>query len=232
MNAAPAPPGPVVTRAHDVVKTFKRGSETVHALRGAGIEVRAGEVLGVSGASGSGKSTLLAVLCGWETPESGDVMHIDGQVARLKWSSLAIVPQTLGLLHDLTVVENIELSGRLTRKRKREPGRAAELMDKLGLTHLATRYPTQTSVGEQQRTAIARGLYLRPALTLADEPTAHQDAGFGQRVLDTIRDHANTGGAFLIVSHDRQTLEACDRVLAMRDGTLSGDEHTRDEFGL
>ena len=67
---------------------------------------------------------------------------------------------------------------------------------------------------------------------LADEPTAHQDAGFGQRVLDTIRDHANAGGAFLIVSHDRQTLDACDRVLAMRDGTLSGDAHAREEFGL
>jgi putative ABC transport system ATP-binding protein len=142
-------------------------------------------------------------------------------VERLTWSSLAIVPQTLGLLHDLTVRENIELSGRLTRKRKREPARTDELMEQLGLMHLAARYPNQTSVGEQQRTSMARGLYLRPALTLADEPTAHQDLGFGQRVLDTIRDHANAGGAFLIVSHDTQTLDACDRVLVMRDGTLS-----------
>jgi putative ABC transport system ATP-binding protein len=221
VSPVPAPPVDVVTRAEGVVKTFKRGAETVHALRGADVEVRAGEVVGVSGASGSGKSTLLAVLCGWEDPEAGSVTHVDGRVARLRWSSLAIVPQTLGLLHDLTVRENIELSGRLTRKRKREPGRADELMDKLGLTHLAGRYPNQTSVGEQQRTSMARGLYLRPALTLADEPTAHQDAGFGQRVLDTIRDHANSGGAFLIVSHDTQTLDACDRVLTMRDGTLS-----------
>jgi putative ABC transport system ATP-binding protein len=220
------PPG-VVTRARDVAKTFKRGTETVHALRGADIEVRAGEILGVSGASGSGKSTLLAVLCGWEVPESGEVTHIDGRVARLAWSSLAIVPQTLGLLHDLTVRENIELSGRLARKRKPEPGRAEELMERLGLTHLAGRYPNQTSVGEQQRTSIARGLYLRPALTLADEPTAHQDAGFGQRVLDTVRDHANTGGAFLIVSHDKQTLDFCDRVLTMRDGTLTSLEERR-----
>lgn len=210
-----------MTRARDIVKTFTRGAETVHALRGAGIEVRAGEVLGLSGASGSGKSTLLAVLCGWERPESGEVTHVDGQVARLTWSSLAIVPQTLGLLHDLTVLENIELPGRLARRRKPQPDRAAELMAQLGLTHLAGRYPNQVSVGEQQRTALARALYLRPALTLADEPTAHQDAGFAARVLDTVRAHAGDGGAFILVSHDRQTLDACDRVVTMRDGTLS-----------
>ena len=221
MTPVRQPSGGVVTSARDVVKTFTRGTETVHALRGAGIEVRAGEVVGLSGASGSGKSTLLAVLCGWERPESGEVTHVDGAVARLTWSSLAIVPQTLGLLHDLTVVENIELPGRLARRRKPEPGRATELMEQLGLTHLSERYPNQVSVGEQQRTALARGLYLRPALTLADEPTAHQDAGFGARVLDTVRAHAASGGAFLLVSHDRQTLDACDRVLTMRDGTVS-----------
>lgn len=213
--------GGIVTAAHGVVKTFTRRAETVHALRGADVQVRAGEMLGVSGASGSGKSTLLAVLCGWERPEAGEVTHAHGAVAGLRWSSLAIVPQTLGLLDDLTLRENLELSGRLTRGRTPEPGRADELMQRLGLTHLAARYPDQVSVGEQQRTSLARGLYQRPALMLADEPTAHQDAGFADRVLDVLRDHARDGGAFLIVSHDRQTLGACDRVLTMRDGRLS-----------
>jgi ABC-type lipoprotein export system ATPase subunit len=221
MVSAPARSAEPVTRAYDVVKTFRRGSEVVHALRGAQLEIRAGEVVGVSGASGSGKSTMLSVLCGWEQPESGEVSHVDGDPAGLLWSSLALVPQTLGLLHDLTVRENIELPGRLGPGPRPEGERADELMARLGLTHLQNRSPLATSVGEQQRTALARALYLRPALTLADEPTAHQDAGFARRVLDTIRRHAETGGAFLIVSHDRLALDACDRTLTMRDGTLS-----------
>ena len=218
--SAPLPPS-VVARGRALVKSFQRGTETVHALRGADIEVRAGEMLGVSGASGSGKSTMLAVLCGWESPESGEVDHLDGDAATLGWDALSLVPQTLGLLQDLTVRENIELPGRLARPKRNENGRADELMQLLGLTHLADRDTSAISVGEQQRTALARGLYLRPSLMLADEPTAHQDAGFGRRVLDVIRAHADAGGAFVIVSHDKLTLDACDRVLTMRDGSLA-----------
>lgn len=220
MSAAESGVDAVVTRGRALVKTFQRGAETVHALRGADIEVRAGELLGVSGASGSGKSTMLAVLCGWEVPDSGDVEHLHGSAADLSWSSLALVPQTLGLLQDLTVRENIALPGRLARPRRHENGRAEQLMELFGLSQLAERDTSAISVGEQQRTALARGLYLRPALMLADEPTAHQDAGFAQRVLAAIRMHADDGSAFVIVSHDRIALDACDRVLTMRDGTL------------
>lgn len=218
--SASSPNAEVVARGSGLVKTFRRGAETVHALRGADIEIRAGEMVGVSGASGSGKSTMLAVLCGWEEPDAGEVTHLHGHAADLTWSSLALVPQTLGLLHDLTVRENIALPGRLARPPRDEDGRADELMTLLGLTHLADRDTSAISVGEQQRTALARGLFLRPAVMLADEPTAHQDAGFARRVLDTIRMHAEAGGAFVIVTHDPLALDACDRVLTMRDGTL------------
>jgi ABC-type lipoprotein export system ATPase subunit len=215
--------GDVVVDGADLVKSFRRGSETVQALRGAGLTVRGGEMLGISGASGSGKSTLLAVLCGWEQPESGTVTHPGGPVADLPWSELALVPQTLGLLEDLTVAENIKLGGRLAPRRERriDDDRARELMDRLGLRHLAARFPKAVSVGEQQRTAMARGLYLRPRLLLADEPTAHQDRGWGQAVLDAMRDHADSGAAMIVVSHDPQTLDFCDRVLIMVDGILS-----------
>jgi ABC-type lipoprotein export system ATPase subunit len=217
--------GDVVIDGSELVKSFRRGAEIVHALRGAALTVRAGEMLGISGASGSGKSTLLAVLCGWEQPESGTVVHPGGPVADLPWSELALVPQTLGLLEDLTVEENIKLGGRLAprqdrRNAKDDAGRAHELMDRLGLRHLAARFPKAVSVGEQQRTAMARALYLRPRLLLADEPTAHQDRGWGQAVLDAMRDHADTGGGMIVVSHDPQTLDFCDRVLIMVDGVL------------
>ena len=94
-------------------------------------------------------------------------------------------------------------------------------MERLGLVHLGERNPKAVSVGEQQRTAMARALYLRPRLLLADEPTAHQDRGWGQAVLDAMRDHADTGAAIVVVSHDPQTLEFCDRVQIMTDGELA-----------
>jgi putative ABC transport system ATP-binding protein len=209
-----------VIRARGLHKTYQRGSETVHALRGADIEVLAGEIVGISGASGSGKSTLLAVMCGWEHAEAGSVEHVGGAVDELGWSQLALVPQTLGLLEDLTVRENIELGGRLARPRRDDADRANELMTRLGLEHLEARFPAEISVGERQRTAMARGLYLRPALLLADEPTAHQDAGWGQAVLDAMRAHSDAGAAVLMVSHDQQSLDFCDRRLTMIDGTL------------
>jgi putative ABC transport system ATP-binding protein len=217
------PPGAVVTGAAGLTKAYLRGHEYVQALRGTDLSVRTGELVGISGASGSGKSTLLAVLCGWETPDSGLVEHVAGPVAGLPWSALALVPQTLGLLEDLTVIENVLLGARLARPPRRERDRAETLLAELGLSHLAQRFPKQTSVGEQQRTAIARALLLRPALLLADEPTAHQDRGWGQAVLDALRRLADEGGAVLIVSHDETTLAFCDRHLTMTDGVLRAD---------
>ncbi len=218
-----APNSPdVVVRASGVRKSYSRGSEVVQALRGADLCLRRGELVGLAGPSGSGKSTLLAVLCGWEQPDAGSVEH-PGQgrpAAMLPWSALALVPQTLGLLEDLTVAENVGLSARLGGSPRRERAHRDALLSGLGLAHLRARLPKTTSVGEQQRTAIARALFGEPALILADEPTAHQDRGWGQVVLDALRARADAGSALLLVSHDAQTLESCDRVLTMVDGTV------------
>ncbi|TAM81255.1 MAG: ATP-binding cassette domain-containing protein [Jatrophihabitans sp.] len=211
-----------VVRGAALVKTFRRDAEVVHALRGVDIEVAAGEIVGIQGASGSGKSTLLAVLCGWEEPDSGEVTHPGGAAAELPWSELALVPQTLGLLEDLPVTENVLLPARLIRQLDGYAERARSLQHRLGLTHLAARFPSQISLGERQRTAFARALLLRPRLLLADEPTAHQDAGFADVVLDMLHEHADGGGACVLVSHHAATLARADRVLSMRDGVLTG----------
>ncbi len=209
-----------VVRGLELDKSFRRGSEIVHALRGVDIAVHPGEIVGVSGASGSGKSTLLAVLCGWEPPDSGSVEHAGGSAAALPWSELALVPQTLGLLEDLTVAENVLLPARLTRQAGAHRARAQQLMTEIGIDALGDRFPSQISLGEQQRTSIARALLLRPRLLLADEPTAHQDHGLAERVLRCLRKHADAGGACVLVSHHRQALDHTDRLLSMVDGTL------------
>ncbi|MGH3262311.1 MAG: ATP-binding cassette domain-containing protein [Trebonia sp.] len=224
MSAAPeqdslSPDG--VVRGRALTKSFRRDAETVHALRGVDITVDGGEILGISGASGSGKSTLLAVLCGWEDPDAGELVHAGGTAAELPWSELALVPQTLGLLEDLPIRENILLPARLIKQTDHYAGRADALMKRLGIDHLADRFPDQVSLGERQRTSIARALLLRPRLLLVDEPTAHQDHGWADVVLGCLRDHTGEGGACVLVSHHSHALDQADRRLSMADGILT-----------
>lgn len=212
----------LVVRGRSLHKSFRRDAEIVHALRGVDIDVAPGEILGISGASGSGKSTLLAVLCGWEVPEEGELAHRGGgRAVDLPWGELALVPQTLGLLEDLTISENVLLPARLIKQRDEYLQRADELMARLRIDHLADRFPEQVSLGERQRASIARALLLRPRLVLADEPTAHQDHGFADVVMACLREHADAGGSCVLVSHHRHALDHADRVLAMTDGQLA-----------
>lgn len=217
-------PGTTVVTGRAITKSFRRDAEIVHALRGVDIDVESGRILGITGASGSGKSTLLAVLCGWEKPDDGTVEHVGGSVASLPWAELAIVPQTLGLLDDLPALENVLLPARLINRNHEYAERAVELMTRLGLDHLQDRFSDQVSLGEQQRIAIARALLLQPRLILADEPTAHQDHGWADVALSLIREHAENGGASVLVSHHAQALEHADRLLTMRDGVLCHEE--------
>jgi putative ABC transport system ATP-binding protein len=210
--------GRPVLRGRGLAKTYSRGAETVHALRDVDVNVCAGEILAVCGVSGSGKTTLLSVLCGWEQPDRGRVEHGSGPVATLPWAELAIVPQSLALLEDLSVADNVALPARLTKVDRRR--RCTELMERLEIAHLARRFPAQTSLGEQQRCAVARALVMRPALVLADEPTAHQDELRAATLLAAMRDEADAGAGFLLVSHHDQVLSHADQVRVMSDGAL------------
>jgi ABC-type lipoprotein export system ATPase subunit len=206
-------------------KSYARGDEQVHALRGVGLTLHPGELVALVGPSGSGKSTLLNVLCGWERPDGGQLAwtpELAGTTPdKLPWGRLAIIPQALGLLDDLTVAENILLPARLTGRLAEFRPRAQELMDGLGIAHLAARYPKQTSLGEQQRCAASRALLLEPTLLLADEPTAHQDAGWTDAIFARFRELLRHGGACLIATHNPETWGYADRVLSMHDGTLT-----------
>jgi putative ABC transport system ATP-binding protein len=210
--------GPLVELA-GVSKSYRRGGEEVRALRGVGLSVEPGEVVGLMGPSGSGKTTLLNLICGWEHPDEGSVT---GSVAPAdglqRWADVAIVAQGLGLSPELTVRENVALALRLS------GDATADDLDRrlagLGLTDLADRYPAETSLGEQQRTAVARALALDPSLVLADEPTAHQDADHADTVLDALRERADQGGACLVATHDPRLLPHLDRVLRLHDGRL------------
>jgi putative ABC transport system ATP-binding protein len=223
-----------LVEVRDVRKAFARGPEEVHALAGVTASLTPAEVVALVGRSGSGKTTLLNVLCGWEEPDSGEVVWRGGRgssaVADLPWSEIAIVPQGLGLVEELSVRENIELPLRLQRngasrdELRRKGGtnqRVETLLGALGLQALADRGPAEISIGEQQRTAVARALVLLPRLLLADEPTGHQDETWARGVRRLLRLAADKGVCCLLATHNREVVRYADRLLGIKDGLVT-----------
>jgi putative ABC transport system ATP-binding protein len=211
----------------NLTKRFRRGAETVTALDDVSLVVNPGELTVAAGPSGSGKTTLLSIIAGFETPDAGSVrfespLPAGAEPLSLTWRHLAFVPQALALLDELSVEENVDVPALLDPD---APGGvpAEELLTRLEIQQLADRYPSMTSGGEQQRTAVARALRLHPALLLGDEPTGHQDRERIDLVIGLLREHAYGGNVVLISSHDEAVIAAADRVLTLADGRLVSD---------
>ncbi|OLT46743.1 ABC transporter ATP-binding protein [Saccharomonospora sp. CUA-673] len=215
---------PVALRASGLRRTFPHPGGDVEVLRGLELTVEPGELVTVAGRSGAGKSALLALLCGFDTPDAGAVHVGDVRVtAELPWHTCALLPQAFGLAHELTAAENVALPLLLTGATVGAAMDAAgALLDRLRLASLTDRYPGELSSGQQQRVALARALAPRPAVLIADEPTAHLDAGTTPVVLETLRRHADSGAAVLVASHDEAVHDVANRRLDLADGTLAG----------
>jgi ABC-type lipoprotein export system ATPase subunit len=176
------------------------------------------ELVVVQGRSGTGKSTLLALLAGWCEPDAGTITWgraFDGHDVTT-WDQVAIVPQVLGLVGELTTRENVELALRgrgtpLAAAREH----ATHMLDALALTEVEARPPHETSLGQRQRAALARALASEPTLLLADEPTSHQDAATARRVVSVMRARAEAGSGVLVTTHDEMVAAAADRVITL-----------------
>jgi putative ABC transport system ATP-binding protein len=197
------------------------GAATV--LRVGSWTVVAGEHWLLAGASGSGKTTLLHILAGLTTPTLGTVIvggtdlgTLSG-AARDRWRgrTVGIVPQRLHLVGALDVRDNLRLAQYLAGLPE-DPGRVRDLLDSVGVVDLARRYPRELSQGQAQRVAIARAVVNRPALVLADEPTANLDDAHAARALELLRRQASANGAVLVVaSHDARVHSLLPRVYAL-----------------
>jgi putative ABC transport system ATP-binding protein len=212
---------PAVVELDGVHKSYGTGGTTVAVLRGVELRVAAGEIVAVAGRSGSGKTTLLTLVAGFERADAG-VVEVDGAPAAAvpPWSTLAVVPQSLGLVDELTVAENVALAGRLA-----GPGTGAdlpgdELLDQLGVGHLRRRFPDEISLGEQQRVAVARAAATRPVVLLADEPISHQNEGWARTVMLVLERLADAGTACLIATHNAVAFESAHRVVELDEGRL------------
>lgn len=218
-------------RLEDVRVTYRRGGVTVEALRGVTLDVPVGDFLAIRGPSGSGKSTLLRVMAGLWPATSGRVL-LDGQpvhqlsdaaLATIRRRRIGFLHQLFNLLPDLTASDNVSLPLLLDGLRGAEASHRAEgAMERLGVAHLAERYPEELSGGEMLRVALARALVIEPLLVLADEPTGSLDRENSRRVLELFREvHEANGVTFVVVTHDDEVAESARRTLRLVDGCLT-----------
>ena len=203
-----------VVRLANISKSFRRGDTDVVVLNGLEAEIDRGEVVIIRGRSGSGKTTLLNILAGWQESDSGDVFW-DVEKPD-SWDEVAVVPQSLGLLPELTLGENIGLPGRLADSETD----VSNVASRLEIPHLLDRPVDGASLGEQQRTAIGRALIRRPSLLLADEPSSHQDLGRLHLVWQLISEVAASGTAVIAATHDPDAFDYADRILDLSEGRL------------
>ena len=213
----PSVTAPTTTAAETVLEAeaLTRSFGPVRAVDGASLRLGRGELAVLVGRSGSGKSTLMNLLGGWQRPDSG---RVDPQPETLDWADLAFLPQRFGLLDELTVRGNVELAARVRGTLADDSERIDRLLDRLGLDELADRLPRETSIGQQQRTALARALALRPGILLADEPTSHQDAAWHDTVVSVLLEEAAAGTSCLIATHEEDLARRGNTTWELHEG--------------
>jgi len=222
-----------------VSKRYPLDHSFVTALDDASLRIRRGEFLAIAGPSGSGKSTLLNLIGCIDSPSAGRIL-IEGvdtttlgpaQLADLRRLKLGFVFQTFNLIPVFTAWENVEYPLLLQRtpagERRR---RVAESLESVGLAERAGHRPDLLSGGERQRVAVARAIVQRPALVLADEPTANLDTRTATQLIDLMRElNRELGLTFLFSTHDQRLLDHTDRVVRLCDGKVVDDSTAKEE---
>lgn len=222
----------MIIKTTSVNKKVQTSAGELTILNDIDLAIKAGESVAIVGASGSGKSTLLALLAGLDIATGGDVLidnvnlgDLDEEArAKIRADMVGFVFQSFLLIPSLTALENVMLPAELAGKASAE-SQARELLDKVGLGERLEHYPNQLSGGEQQRVAIARAFIGTPKILFADEPTGNLDKGTGHKVEDLLFEMNKAYGTTLVmVTHDPQLAQKCDRVLEMDAGQLAERE--------
>jgi putative ABC transport system ATP-binding protein len=221
-------------RCIDLCKTYRQGDVEVTGLDHVNLEIKEGGFVCLSAPSGGGKTTLLNAIGGLDTPDSGEIWlngdRIDnlgkGELARMRLHKIGFVFQAYNLIPVLTARENVEfvmeVQGVPTADRRR---RSLEILEEVGLKGLEDRRPAQMSGGQQQRVAVARAVASRPALILADEPTANLDSHSADQLMELFVElNKNHNTTFVIATHDQRVMGYAKRVVRMLDGKIVGDE--------
>lgn len=205
-----------------LTRIYGKGENAVTAVNNLDIRIDDGELVAITGKSGSGKTTLLNILGGLDKATGGSVCYDDTDITKLADTALAdfrlnkigFVFQFYDLIPELTAKENILLPSKLAKRGKTD---ISDNVKKLGVENLLGRYPSELSGGQQQRVAIARALVNDPSVLLCDEPTGNLDVSTGNDVLSLLIDlNRNDKRTIVIVTHDNQLAEKCDRIIAFQ----------------
>jgi putative ABC transport system ATP-binding protein len=225
----------IILSLSDVTKIYGKGETEVIALKDIDLVFEQGEFAAVVGPSGSGKTTLLNIIGCLDSPTRGELSWRGApmksmnrtQLAAYRRMHVSFVFQSYNLIPVLTVAENVEMplliEGMHDRTAIRE--RALSIVEMVGLSDKANRYPTELSGGQEQRVAIARALVKKPSIVLADEPTANLDSHTASEIIKLMREiNEKTQTTFLFSTHDPRIMELAQRVITLRDGQIERDE--------
>lgn len=219
---------PAILDLKDIQKSFQDGEEKRTVLNNLQLEVAAGEFVAILGPSGSGKSTLLSIAGVLMSADKGHII-LDGQdisqATQKIWTSIrrekiGFVFQSHQLLPYLTVYDQLLMAGNMSRVKNLDQ-RIKELLDDLGISDCAKKFPKQLSGGQKQRAAIARAFLTKPALILADEPTASLDEARGRQIAELLQKETKENhSAAIMVTHDERILDVVDHVYRLKEGQL------------
>ena len=222
---------PPILSVEHLNKIFKSGDRTVTVLNDISFEIEEGSACAIIGPSGSGKTTLIAICAGLERPTQGSIvfhgflLHAarEEELSLIRNRFIGFIFQNFQLLPSLTAVENVMVPAEI-RGDNDTRGRAAELLEQVGLAHRLHHYPIQLSGGEQQRVAIARAFMNRPSILFADEPTGNLDAETAREIVRLIF-HLNVtnGTTLMLVTHDPEVTQQANRVIHLKAGTMVSD---------
>lgn len=213
---------------HKVNKAFGTGHTMVEALKQTNFTAERGELIVVVGPSGSGKSTFLTIAGGLQTPSHGEVTINGNNITQMKEKKrsnirlhgVGFILQASNLVPFLTVDEQMELLDKV-KTNNLSKNELQDLYQSLGIEQLRDKYPSELSGGEQQRVAIAKGLYSDPSFLLADEPTASLDTDRAFEVMKMLKDLTKKKNkTTIVVTHDTRLLDYCDKVYAITDGEI------------
>jgi len=226
----------VVIEARGLKRYYHRGSETVKALDGVDVTIRAGEIVSVLGPSGSGKTTLINLLSCLDAPTEGTLLVAgrsvaglsEDQLVEVRRGVLGFVFQQFALLPTLTVTENVELP-LMFLDRPVDRRKTMQILETVGLRDRAHHLPRELSGGQMQRVAIARALIAEPKILVADEPTGNLDSATGRSIVDLFKRLAKEQGlAVLLTTHNPVFGYEADRVITLADGRIVKEEDALD----